>query len=1070
MVNNDCSHSASRKAPLQATHYVKPRVEKREFSYLTRTPAVFLCGAIMSLMLTSFVPVAGAAGESLAVAQANYDQAVKARTDMQLDRRLQGSRNIGYERQAAHWRSVQQHYDRYVRLEELRLAAAKASSDGKTLPTNEQAELTRLTETLDNPHVSEEARQAARNEWAKVQQSLDQLAPQHSRHLVNLALLRDLNQRSRRLKFYLQEAIRPAEGGYGTIPLPEAEQTRRLNGALKPGVPAPDLGPILSVDGNYRGEFPLATDLDEIVRDTRHWTEEYGDIYFSQLEQKGQNQFEAAAVLASRATKAEQEFAALEKRRLALSEKVVAFLAPFDRDGKFKEVTLPSNQRPKLDADGHPDDLMLCVDPGLGSLTDVLKPLGFNVVNYLFYPPAYDANGQIDFDNQKLKTRDTTIGADAKAGIGLSQPLSVLIHSFTLLGDTTQWDKDPAKSFFLKNDKGESDQYPNIWNKVIRDEFARRLRSLGTMMKDKPNFMFYDKLTWEPAFNAGMEGSRPLRAGYNPEAIAAFRQFLRTKFVSIDRLNKAWRTKYTSFEEIVPPRDPALQPQTWTTPLHHEFELFRQDSYADWLRFCIENLQEVDPGRPVSVEVTSLNLNAAHAVAAPYQLLKQIPAKYVEDHMNNWHGSYTTLQTLYSLSHYTKKIPIEMEYIWTYPRLQHPVSEDDFRITGELGLWRRIVWGRQALQVFGTFDGWGYRHNLLDERFAEFGVNLGATGTVLREAATSIAVGKKRATEFWPILSKTKVTKPRVAVMVPSTSVLNEYPSHSVFEAMPITGIEMTSYERLLTPAQQEFQFVPEEVFASGEEKLSNFRVIVLPYVPYFPDKLAARLEAWVKQGGTLVCSGVPGVRDSYGFPQQDFVKSIFGTGFQYKYSGDDRLWKWSPEFRGESRKRTTELDSGPEGATLFRTTCGKGSVILSTVPLDTVAGRRLRLETLLAQINRTSGGSLAVSDHGSYEMVTREDATGQRYLFITNPTLEQPRTDFVTLEGEYQRVVDLGIGSHCEVPQAPRTLTVIDTRHNVTSYHTDGSTILGIQSIRGYTTLQMRLAPGEATVLKLEK
>jgi len=449
-------------------------------------------------------------------------------------------------------------------------------------------------------------------------------------------------------------------------------------------------------------------------------------------------------------------------------------------------------------------------------------------------------------------------------------------------------------------------------------------------------------------------------------------------------------------------------------------------------------------------------------------VLKRIPATYVEDHHNNWYNATTSLQSLYSLARYAGKIPVEMEYIWTYPRLQHPVSEDNFRVTGELGLWRRIVWGRQALHVFGNYDGWGYRHNLLDERYAELGPSLGSSGHILREAATSLAVGKARATEFWPVLSKTEVAKPRIAVMIPSTSIINEYPYHSVYESFPTTSNELINFERMLTPAQLEFQFVPEEVFVSGEEDLSHFRVIVLPYVPYFPEKLASKLEAWVRQGGLLVCSGVPGVRDRYGFERPEFVRAVFGKGFQYKYTGDDRIWRWSAAFGGESAKRTTELDSAKDSATLFRTSYGKGSVLLSTVPLDTVAGRRLRQETLLVQIERSTGGSLAMSDHGSFEVVTRDEASGQRYLFITNPDLDQPRTDFVTLVGEYSRVVDIGIGLHCDIPLAPRSPLAIDTRHNVTSYHSDGTSLLTVQSPPAHTTFQMRLAPGEATVLKL--
>ena len=88
--------------------------------------------------------------------------------------------------------------------------------------------------------------------------------------------------------------------------------------------------------------------------------------------------------------------------------------------------------------------------------------------------------------------------------------------------------------------------------------------------------------------------------------------------------------------------------------------------------------------------------------------------------------------------------------------------------------------------------------------------------------------------------------------------------------------------------------------------------------------------------------------------------------------------------------------------------------------------------------------------------MVTREDKNGQRYLFIVNPSLRDVAAEFVTVDGEYRQVLDLGIGSQCEVPLAPRTPLAANGEP--------------VSSLRGRTTFQMRLSPGEGTVLRLVK
>jgi len=66
--------------------------------------------------------------------------------------------------------------------------------------------------------------------------------------------------------------------------------------------------------------------------------------------------------------------------------------------------------------------------------------------------------------------------------------------------------------------------------------------------------------------------------------------------------------------------------------------------------------------------------------------------------------------------------------------------------------------------------------------------------------------------------------------------------------------------------------------------------------------------------------------------------------------------------------------------------------------------------------------------------------------------------------------VVRLTIGSHCQVPLLPRKPMAVNSRYYTTSEDTGGSAFVSIVSPPGRTTFQMRLAPGEGTVLKLVK
>ena len=85
-----------------------------------------------------------------------------------------------------------------------------------------------------------------------------------------------------------------------------------------------------------------------------------------------------------------------------------------------------------------------------------------------------------------------------------------------------------------------------------------------------------------------------------------------------------------------------------------------------------------------------------------------------------------------------------------------------------------------------------------------------------------------------------------------------------------------------------------------------------------------------------------------------------------------------------------------------------------------------------------------ALTKSHKFELVTREDRSGQRDLFVSNWQLRETVTDEISLDGAYARVVDLGAGDGCQVP------------------------IKQLDESKGRTVIELRLAPGEGTCLSL--
>src|SRR6266511_122066 len=92
---------------------------------------------------------------------------------------------------------------------------------------------------------------------------------------------------------------------------------------------------------------------------------------------------------------------------------------------------------------------------------------------------------------------------------------------------------------------------------------------------------------------------------YSDQAAAAFRDWLRAKYESIDALNDAWRTtfwsqRYTDFEQIVPPR---LAPASVNPSGLLDFRRFSSDALLEILRMEKRIIRSAGATQPVTTNM-----------------------------------------------------------------------------------------------------------------------------------------------------------------------------------------------------------------------------------------------------------------------------------------------------------------------------------------------------------------------------------------------------------------------------------------------------------------------------------
>jgi hypothetical protein len=242
--------------------------------------------------------------------------------------------------------------------------------------------------------------------------------------------------------------------------------------------------------------------------------------------------------------------------------------------------------------------------------------------------------------------------------------------------------------------------------------------------------------------------------------------------------------------------------------------------------------------------------------------------------------------------------------------------------------------------------------------------------------------------------------------------------------------LEMLELHALLFGRNDLYELIPESYFADGRASFDNFDVVILPYVPYFPDGLADKLGAWVRNGGLLIAAGPFAIYDKLGFDKAGLWREVMGQDTPKRLStAKDRDWHWA-------------LDGKEGGPDLVERAFGKGKVI---VALRSLRDRDFREANGLkiAEAVEVGARPVACCASNDFEMTVHQADDGRQYLCVMNRNVDEPVTDTVVLAGEFKRGVDL------DVP---------------------GGFPVAFRAGKGQTSFPLRLAPAEFTMIALEK
>lgn len=666
-----------------------------------------------------------------------------------------------------------------------------------------------------------------------------------------------------------------------------------------------------------------------------------------------------------------------------------------------------------------------------------VEPLRFDFCKgvFGFYAPM-SGPGQIEMSEPIRKRTDPAYAWMRSAQVGYHYWAGVYNNQNTYLAPwfLKQHADDPDIWMQLADGKvlkgsGDWGQL-NIWNPSVQAYLKDYCSAQSKALHDDGLLLCYD-YTAEPHPFGGQPPeppNLPQYSGYNASAMAAFHDYLKKKFGTITKLNSAWRSAYTGFDAIQPPEDPFVKAPERATPLSYEFERFRCDSHTQFWKMAYDAYRKFDKSKPVAANAGMYMSGWPVEALDAYQLQKSTAADWIDMHMNNFWPNLPEQIYLYSLCRLTGKTPVQFEYIWSFPRPApfDDMSESDFRATCEASVWRNLVWGKKAMVFFDVAYDWPTYHNA----FLDSGIGY----SILRPSICVVPVLKRKALRFNDMFMNTEVIVPPIAILQPTTSVLNSPPVHPN-RAFSFHSSAAGDLHKLLFPKNYPFLYLPEEAVIEDGYSLAQHKLILLPQGPYLPEKLTEQLLRWIEKGGTLISAGPPALWNPYGQPDERLVKRAFGPSeFKDEQPGQ---WKWLWTLSGANSDVETVRDK--QGKLLAASArLGKGRLLASVGNYSQPELQNIFYRTVDGAI----GPRPATCQRDSFELVLREDKRKHLYLCVLNPDARRSRTDTITVAGAFPHCQDLGVGSGLPIP----VLTANDQ-----------------------TDFQLALAPGEGTVIFLQ-
>lgn len=506
--------------------------------------------------------------------------------------------------------------------------------------------------------------------------------------------------------------------------------------------------------------------------------------------------------------------------------------------------------------------------------------------------------------------------------------------------------------------------------------------------------------------------------GYTPEAKNDFRDYLKRRYVSIEKLNALWHTGYKNFSEINPPRDKFISPGLKVTGLRFEHERWTRVTYLRWLNRIKNLIHKLAPGIPVMEDMSYFLLDGNL-----YLAFKEDCADIMSFHSSP-ERELPMWNFMTSINRKFDKILGYYENYWGMFRRAHMSKEklakrDVDKFFFELFMQHINVsgWWLRYVSHEGSYLA-SYNHGPYYLEYDQY---------IFRWSTTALPVMFQKGLNIEKMLLETTIKKSTNAVIQPCTSIFAlSSQGHDVYDSPAVT-IPFTLHNDFMRPLNIDYEFVPEEMVLDGKESLKGFKTVILPYAPYLNCKFSLQLKKWVAQGGTLIAIGPFAIYDEAGFALEE-KDSLLKTLFPEAKLGK-ALWDFSLSGKADSPHIASKK-------------FGKGSVIVFNRALD-VFNLNNDLKVKTVRILEDNLTKTIDSDSKDTRTIVRVSKDGTHWLAVNNTNVIKDMNAELSIKGKFSKAYDVTVPGWI-----PLTTEITGEK----------------------TKLQVKLRPGDWNVIKLQQ